>query len=256
MSILDKFNLKGKKAYVTGASRGIGKITAFALCEAGADVAFISRNLVEASEAANEAAKLMGSKTIAIGADVSKPKAVEAMFDTIVKEFGTIDIAFNNAGICNADAPAEDMKYEDIIEILEVNLVGVYLCSQAAGKVMLKKRSGSIINMASMSAHIVNVPQKTSHYAASKAGVIALSKNLAAEWAPDNVRVNSISPGYHMTELALQWTDMHPIWRERIPMDRFGDPIEIAGLVVFLAGDASQYITGADIVIDGGYTLW
>lgn len=256
MGILDKFNLQGKKAFVTGASRGIGKVSAIALCEAGADVAFVSRNTEEAAKAANEAAKMTGATTIGIGADISKPKDVDAMMEKIAEEFGTIDIAFNNAGICNADVPAEDMKYEDVMQILEVNLVGVFLCSQAAGKIMLKKGSGSIINMASMSAHIVNVPQRTCHYAATKSGVIALSKNLAAEWAPKNVRVNTISPGYHMTELAKQWTDMHPIWQQRIPMDRFGDPVEIAGLVVFLAGNASNYITGADIIIDGGYTLW
>lgn len=256
MGILDKFSLAGKKAYVTGASKGIGKATAIALCEAGADVAFIARNAEEVAAAAKEAAEKTGARTIAISADVSKPKDVDKMFDNIIKDFGTLDIAFNNAGICNATAPAEDMKYEDIKEILDVNLVSVFLCSQRAGKIMLKKGSGSIINMASMSAHIVNVPQKTSHYGPTKAGVIALTRNLAAEWSARGVRVNSISPGYHMTELAKQWTDMHPHWLKRIPANRFGDPMEIAGLVVFLAGDAANYINGSDIIIDGGYTLW
>lgn len=256
MGVLDKFSCKGKKAFITGSARGIGKAAAIALSDAGADVAIIDLKLEEAQAAADEITKLTGGKTIAIAADISKPSDVDAMIKTILDEFGTIDIAFNNAGICNADAPAEEMKYEDFRQILDVNLTGVFLCSQAAGKVMLKQGSGSIINMASMSAHIVNVPQKTSHYAATKAGVIALSKNMAAEWAARGVRVNTISPGYHMTELAKQWTDMHPIWQPRIPMDRFGDPAGIGELVVFLGSGAANYITGADIVIDGGYTLW
>jgi NAD(P)-dependent dehydrogenase (short-subunit alcohol dehydrogenase family) len=256
MGILDKFSLKGKKAYVTGATKGIGKAAAIALCEAGADVAFISRNLSEAEAVAKEAASKTGVKTIGIEADVSKPDQVDAMFDKIISEFGTIDIAFNNAGVCPTVGPAEDMKYEDIKEIMDVNLIGVYLCSQRAGRIMLEKGSGSIINMASMSAHISNVPQKASHYAASKAGVIAMSRNFAAEWSAKGVRVNTISPGYHMTEMAKQWTDMHPIWLERIPANRFGDVDEIAGLVVFLSGDAANYINGADIIIDGGYTAW
>jgi NAD(P)-dependent dehydrogenase (short-subunit alcohol dehydrogenase family) len=256
MGILDKFNLKGKKAYVTGASKGIGKAAAIALCEAGADVAFISRNMAEAAAVATEAASKTGVKTIAIEADISKPEQVDAMFDKIMEQFGTIDIAFNNAGVCPTVGPAEDMKYEDVKEIVDINLIGAYMCSQRAGKIMLEKGSGSIINMASMSAYISNVPQLASHYAATKAGVIAMSRNFAAEWSARGVRVNSISPGYHMTEMAKQWTDMHPIWLERIPSNRFGDVDEIAGLVVFLAGEASNYINGTDIIIDGGYTAW
>ena len=256
MGILDKFNLEGKKAYVTGATKGIGKATAIGLCEAGADVAFISRNMAEAEAVAKEAASKTGVKTIGIKADVSKPDEVDAMFEKIMAQFGTIDIAFNNAGVCPTVGPAEDMKYEDIKEIVEINLIGAYICSQRAGRVMLEKGSGSIINMASMSAYISNVPQLASHYAATKAGVIAMTRNFAAEWSARGVRVNSISPGYHMTEMAKQWTDMHPIWLERIPANRFGDVDEIAGLVVFLAGDAANYINGTDIIIDGGYTAW
>ena len=256
MGILDKFNLAGKKAYVTGATKGIGKAAAIALCEAGADVAFISRSEAEAVAVAKEAAEKTGVKTIGIEADVSKPEDVDMMFEKIMAAFGRIDIAFNNAGICPTVGPAEDMKYEDVKEIVDVNLMGVYMCSQHAGRIMLKQGSGSIINMASMSAYISNVPQLASHYAATKAGVIAMSRNFSCEWAARGVRVNTISPGYHMTEMAKQWTDMHPIWKERIPANRFGDVSEIAGLVVFLSGEASNYINGADIIIDGGYTNW
>lgn len=256
MGILDKFSLAGKKAYVTGASRGIGKVVATGLCEAGADVAFISTKLAEAVAAADEAARLTGARTIGIQADVSKPEQVDRMMAEIVGAFGTLDIAFNNAGIANANMNAEDMSYEVINEIMQVNYIGIFLCCQAAAKIMIPKRQGSIINMASMSAHIVNVPQLTSNYAPTKAAVVTLTKNLAAEWAPHNVRVNCISPGYHMTELAKQFTDMFPPWLERIPMKRFGDPAELTGAVVFFASEASSYTTGADLIMDGGYSLW
>lgn len=121
---------------------------------------------------------------------------------------------------------------------------------------MLPKKSGSIINMCSMSAHIYNVPQKATYYAATKGGVLSLTRTLACELAPDGIRANCISPGYHMTEMAKQWTDCHPIWLDRIPMGRFADPYELSGTVIYLASDASSYVTGAEIVVDGGYTLY
>ena len=257
MTILDRFKLDGKKIYVTGAGRGIGKACAFALCEAGADVAFVARGYEEVKAAADEAAKLTGRNTIAVSADISKPDDVKNMFQAILEAFGTLDGAFNNAGICNADMPAEDIPYEALREIIDINVVGTYLCCQEAAKIMIPKKSGSILNMASMSAHIVNVPQKTSHYAVTKAGVVTMSKNLAAEWAPYNVRVNSLSPGYTLTELALQFSEEQiNTWKKLIPMDRLEAPDELAGTVVYALSDASTYTTGCDIIVDGGYSLW
>jgi len=257
MTIIDKFRMDGKKVYVTGAGRGIGKACALALCEAGADVAFIALEYDEVKAAADEAATLTGRETIAIQADISKPEDVKRMFTEIIGAFGTLDGAFNNAGICNAIEPAEDLPYETIREIVDVNLIGTYLCCQEAAKIMIPKKSGSILNMASMSAHIVNIPQKTSHYAVTKAGVVTLSKNLAAEWAPYNVRVNSLSPGYTMTELAKSFSDeLINAWKSYIPMARLQDPEELAGTVVYALSDASTYTTGCDMIVDGGYTLW
>ena len=257
MTILDRFKMDGKKVYVTGAGRGIGKACAFALCEAGADVAFIARGYDEVKAAADEAAKLTGRKTIAISADISNPDDIKKMFGEILQAFGTLDGAFNNAGVCNALAPAEELPYEVIREIIDINLIGTYLCCQEAAKIMIPKKKGSILNMASMSAHIVNVPQKTSHYAVTKAGVVTLSKNLAAEWAPHNVRVNSLSPGYTMTELAKSFSDeLINQWKSLIPMERLEDPDELAGTVVYALSDASTYTTGCDIIVDGGYSLW
>jgi NAD(P)-dependent dehydrogenase (short-subunit alcohol dehydrogenase family) len=257
MNIIDKFSLKGRKIYVTGAGRGIGKAVAIALCSAGADVAFVAKHEESAAAAAEEAAKETGAKTIAIGADISQPDDVKRMFGAIVDAFGTIDGGFNNAGVANVDMPAEDIPYESLNEIMQINVIGTYMCCQEAAKIMIPKGKGSIVNMASMSAHIVNVPQKTSNYQVSKAGVVTMTKNLAAEWAPYNVRVNSISPGYTATELAASFSEeQKATWKRLIPMGRMEDPDELSGAVLYFLSDASTYTTGADLIVDGGYTLW
>jgi NAD(P)-dependent dehydrogenase (short-subunit alcohol dehydrogenase family) len=255
VSILDKFSLEGKKAFVTGGSRGIGKAVAVGLAEAGADVAIVARGLENAEETAHQIEKL-GVEAIAVKADVTSPEQVGSMMDEILKAFGTVDVAFNNAGIAVVEK-AEEMTYENLTQVINVNLFGLFLTCQAAARVMIKNRRGSIINMASMSAHVVNVPQQTANYNASKAGVVQLTKCLAVEWAPHNVRVNSLSPGYTRTELAESFSEaLMKQWVERIPMQRMARPDEMQGVVLFLASDASSYCTGTDIIVDGGYTLW
>lgn len=255
MGILDKFRLEGKKAFVTGGSRGIGKSVAMGLAEAGADIAIVARGLAAAEEAAHEIERL-GVRAIAVKADVTVPEQVDGMMKTIVGKFGTVDVAFNNAGIAVVEN-AEEMSYESLKKVIDVNLIGLFLTCQAAAKVMIRRKRGSIINMASMSAHVVNVPQKTSNYNASKAGVVQLTKCLAVEWAPHNIRVNSISPGYTLTELARSFSEeLMRQWIVKIPMGRMADPAELQGAVLYLASDASSYCTGTDLIIDGGYTLW
>ncbi|MDQ0209022.1 SDR family oxidoreductase [Alkalicoccobacillus murimartini] len=256
MSIIDKFKLTGKKAYVTGGARGIGKSIATALAEAGADVAIVDLDLNEAKQAASSIKKATGVHTIAVETDVTKADDVNQMIDTIVEQFGTIDIAFNNAGIC-INVPAEDMTLEQWQKVIDINLTGVFLTSQAVGKVMLKQGSGSIINTASMSAHIVNFPQPQVSYNASKAGVIQLSKSLAIEWAKKGIRVNTISPGYIGTELTLNSPDLKPLikeWESMSPLGRIGKPEELQAIAVYLAGDASSFTTGSDFVVDGAFT--
>jgi len=256
MGIMERMRLDGKKIFVTGGARGIGKSIAYAVAEAGADVAIVDIDIEEAEKTAQKIAEDTGRRTIAIRADVTRPDEVDAMIETILKEFGRIDAAFCNAGIC-INAPAEEMTYEQWKKVIDINLTGVFLTAQAAGKVMIKQGGGSIINTASMSAHIVNVPQPQCAYNASKAGVVQLTKSLAVEWALKGVRVNSISPGYIGTDLIMNSPSLKPLiekWEEMSPLRRLGKPEELQAIAVYLAGDASQFTTGSDFVIDGAFT--
>ena len=256
MGIIEKMRLDGKKIFVTGGARGIGKTVAIAFAEAGADVAIVDLDFDEAKKTAAEIEENNGVKSIAVQADVTIPEDVNEMIEKVVEAFGRIDVAFCNAGIC-INAPAEEMTYEQWKKVIDINLTGVFLTAQAAGKVMIEQGGGSIINTASMSGHIVNVPQPQVSYNASKAGVIQLTKSLAVEWATKNVRVNSISPGYIGTELTLNSPSLQPLieqWNQVAPMKRMGRPEELQSICVYLAGDTSSFTTGADFVIDGAFT--
>lgn len=256
MGILEKFRLDGKKAFVTGGARGIGKSIAQALAEAGADVAIVDMDGETAQQTAGEIAQATGRQTLAVKADVTSPQDVDAMIETVLAAFGRIDAAFCNAGIC-INVPAEEMTLEQWKKVIDINLTGVFLTAQAAGKVMLKQGGGSIVNTASMSAHIVNVPQPQCAYNASKAGVIMLTKSMAVEWAERNVRVNCISPGYIGTDLTLNSPQLKPLieqWNAMGPLHRLGRPDELQAIAVYLAGDSSAFTTGSDFVIDGAFT--
>ncbi len=258
MGIIEKMRLDGKKAFVTGGARGIGKSVATALAEAGADIAIVDMDLEEAARTAEWMAGETGRDVFAIQTDVTDPDDVNRMVEQVLARFGRIDVAFCNAGIC-INTPAEEMSYEQWRKVIDVDLTGVFLCAQAAGKVMLKQGSGSIINTASMSGHIVNVPQPQCAYNAAKAGVIQLTKSMAVEWAKRGVRVNSISPGYIGTELILsnpKLTGLIDAWNAIAPMGRLGRPDELQAIVVYLAGDTSPFTTGSDFIIDGAFTCF
>jgi len=256
MGIIEKMRLDEKKVFVTGGARGIGKSVAIAFAEAGADVAIVDLDFEAAQKTAAELKEHHEVETIAIEADVTKPEDVDSMIEKILNVFGRIDVAFCNAGIC-MNVPAEEMTFDQWKKVIDINLTGVFLTAQAAGKVMLKQGGGSIINTASMSGHIVNVPQPQCSYNASKAGVIQLTKSLAVEWATRNVRVNCISPGYMGTELTLNSPSLQPLieqWNQMAPLKRMGRPEELQSICVYLAGDTSSFTTGADFVVDGAFT--
>ena len=258
MGIVERMRLDGKKGFVTGGARGIGKCTATAFAEAGADVAIVDVDLEVAKETAEEIAKSTGRKVIALKCDCTDEAQVNDMVDAVVSQLGGLDFCHNNAGIC-VNAPAEEMTYAQWSKVININLTGIFLTDVAAGKYMLNHGGGSIINTASMSGHIVNVPQPQCAYNASKAGVIQLTKSLAIEWAKRGVRVNSISPGYIGTELVNSSEFLVPLiekWNAMAPMGRLGKPEELQSICVYLAGDTSSFTTGSDFIIDGAFTCF
>jgi NAD(P)-dependent dehydrogenase (short-subunit alcohol dehydrogenase family) len=242
--------LDGRVAIVTGGARGIGLETAKALKENGAKVVIVDINAKLGAEAAQEAELAFEHTDLTRSSDVAKLAAA------IQSKYGRIDIAFNNAGIF-LNAESEACSDEDWHRVIDVNLHAVFYCCREFGKIMLEQAKGSIINTASMSGIIANTPQPQAAYNVSKAGVIMLTKSLAAEWAKKGVRVNTISPGYISTEIGKGANpDWKAEWMRLTPMGRFGETREVASAVVYLASDASSYFTGSNLVVDGGYTCW
>jgi NAD(P)-dependent dehydrogenase (short-subunit alcohol dehydrogenase family) len=255
--ILDLFSLKGQVGIVTGGGQGLGKVFCHAFAEAGADIVIAEAN-AETGQATAEEIRATGRRAIAISTDVRSPASVDAMLAHAISEFGKVDFLMNNAGITKW-AAAESMTQADWRNVIDVNLNGVFNCCQVVGRHMIERRSGRIVNIASMSGLIANRPQPQSSYNTSKAAVIHLTKSLAVEWAPYNIRVNAICPGYMATAMAQPFFDdphYGGVWMDMIPMQRPGKPDELAPLAIYLASEASSYMTGSAIVIDGGYTAW
>ncbi len=253
MSYLEKmFGLTGKVAIVTGGGRGIGQVVACGLAKAGAEVVILSRS------GAEETVRLIekdGGKSYHISTDVTKEESVDCAFSEIIERSGSIDVIFNNAGICMHQTTLE-ATIAEFREVLDVNLTGEFIVSRAAGKIMIDRGiHGSIINMASMSGSIVNVPQWQCSYNASKAAIIHMTRSLAVEWAQFGIRVNSISPGYIATPMSVDTPqELKDAWMPLIPMHRMGEPEELITPILYLASSASGYTSGSDIIVDGAYT--
>ena len=252
------FDLTGRTALVTGAGSGIGRRLAVGLAAAGADVSCLDlpRQRAELDEASAEIAAL-GRGAAALTADVTDAEQLRRSVERHEDELGPLEIAVNCAGV-NGSAHAEDMAIEEWRRVVDTNLTGVFQCCQAEAAAMLARGSGSIINIASMSAAIANRGLWQVHYNSSKAGVKHLTTSLAMEWSRRGVRVNSISPGYISTPMTSgpEWDEKRAQFAEETPLGRMGTPEELVGPVVFLASAAATYCTGADLLVDGGFTGW
>lgn len=248
--------LDDKSALVTGGGQGIGRAFAHALGEAGAKVAVVGRDLKKLESVGDEL-HAKGVETMAIAADVRDPKQVERYVKTVIDEWGDLTIAVNNAGI-NENSPAEETPLSEWDDTMDVNLRAVFLGCQAAARVMLPAGYGKIVNTSSAASVIIPHPQKQVAYNTSKAGVVHLTKSLAAEWAARGVRVNAISPGGIYTPL-IESEPLRSLvskWLSQIPMAKLGEVTDLQAALVYLASEASDYVTGHNLVIDGGHTLW
>ena len=254
MNGLPQFSLDGKVAVVTGSSRGIGRAIAEGFARAGAAVVVNGRD-PEAIQTVADAIAAAGGKSLAMRADVSKGAEIQRLIDATAATFGRLDILVNNAGISPYYKPAETMTEAEWDEVTAINIKGVFLCCQAAGRVMIAQKSGRIINMSSIAGQIA-LPRLVA-YSSAKGAVNQLTRVLAAEWAPHGILVNAIAPGYIETDLTKGLREnpkrMDALIRQ-IPLGRLGSPTEVVGAAIYLASDAASYVTGHILEIDGGWS--
>lgn len=254
MNVNKLFDLSGRVALVTGGSIGLGRQMAEGLAEMGANLVLCARKKERCEQAAQELGQL-GIRTLALGCDVKNPEQVHDVVQETVKQFGRIDILINNAGT-SWGAPVEEMRLEHWNKVIETNLTGTFLFSQAAGKFMVRQRRGKIINIASVAGLRGAPPEfQAIGYHASKGGVIAFTKDLACKWGVHNIQVNAIAPGWfptHMSQVVIEKNK--EAFLKKIPLGRFGSDHDLKGAAVFLASDASDFVTGHVLVVDGGQT--
>jgi NAD(P)-dependent dehydrogenase (short-subunit alcohol dehydrogenase family) len=247
--------MHGRTSVITGSTRGLGRAFAIALAEAGSNVVIVGRD-AEAAAAVREELADLGVGVLTVLADVTRRDDIERLLSESIERFGRVDVLVNNAGAC-IHKPALDVTDEEWRDVMSVNLDGLWIASQVFGRHMVAEGGGSIVNVGSMSASIVNRPQWQPAYNASKAAVHHLTRSLAAEWAPHRVRVNAIAPGYMHTDMSpIDDPAVHRYWIEDAPQQRAGEPDELGPAMVFLASDASSFMTGSVLTIDGGYSVF
>lgn len=260
VSVFDRFRLDGKRAFVTGGSRGLGREIALALAEAGADVMIVGRDESSLQQTADDL-RSRGVRAEFLAGDMGDPTVCERLVQQMIHEHGPIDILVNNVGGRRIDIPTERLATDTWQELLNLNLTSTFICTRVVGGAMLERGAGGrVINVASINALVATRGIGGRSYETAKAGVIQFTRAVAADWAPHRITVNAICPGGFMTEPNQRWAEQNPevinTFRERIPMGDFGDPADLGPLAVYLASDAARYMTGATLVIDGGYTLW
>lgn len=260
MSLHDRFSLSGKRLFITGGSRGLGREMALAIAEAGADVILTGRDSGSLETTAAEI-RAFGREAFVIQADMGEPAQCEEACRRALADHGPIDLLINNVGGRLVNVPVESQSLEDWQRILDLNLTSTFLCTRLIGGEMVRGgRGGRVINVASISGLVANRGIGGRSYETAKAAVIQFTRATAADWAPHGVTVNAICPGGFFTAPNQRWAREHPEvideFLKAIPMGRFGDPEDLGPLAVYLASDASRYMTGASLVIDGGYTLW
>jgi NAD(P)-dependent dehydrogenase (short-subunit alcohol dehydrogenase family) len=254
VAVKELFDLSGRVAIVTGGSVGLGRQMAEGLAEMGANVVLCARKKERCEQAAEEL-RLLGVKTLALGCDVKNPDHVQVVVDATVAQFGRIDILINNAGT-SWGAPVEEMRLEQWNKVIETNLTGTFLFSQAVGKVMVPQRCGKMINIASVAGLRGAPPEfQAIGYHASKGGIIAFTKDLACKWGIHNIQVNAIAPGWFPTNMSQVVIERNKdAFLGKIPLRRFGNEQDLKGAAVYLASGASDYVTGHVLVVDGGQT--
>jgi NAD(P)-dependent dehydrogenase (short-subunit alcohol dehydrogenase family) len=260
MSIFDRFRLEGKRLFITGGSRGLGREMALAVAEAGADVILSGRDADSLASTAAEIEKL-GRSAVTIPGDFGDPNFAESACSQIVAKHGLIDILINNVGGRLINVPTEELPLDEWLRIMDLNVTSTFLCTKIIGGSMIERgKGGRIINIASISGMIANRGIGGRSYETAKAAVIQFTRATAADWAQHGITVNAICPGGFMTAPNQRWAKENPeVIREfeaQIPAGKFGRPEDLGPLAVYLASDASRYMTGASLVIDGGYTLW
>lgn len=257
-TVQELFDLSGRVAVVTGAGSGLGVTFAHALAEAGADIVCAGRRL-DLLQRTVEQIQSIGRRALAVQADVSDEASVVALMNKAVEHFGRLDILVNNAGVATS-GPPEDVTLADWQRVIDVNLTGVFLCAREAAKAMIHaKHGGHIINIASILGAASSMPVAATAYAASKGGVVNLTRDLAVHWAQEGILVTGIGPAYFpsdMTSGALEVPETVNAIESRTPLGRLGRLEELKGVVVFLASDASSYVTGQTVYVDGGWTAW